>query len=75
MVKISKWFGLAGVVVSLLTPVLMHRDIFPHRYKEIEIEENYNIVDKNNLIQKIIGLDESLGVYSQEDVKKARALA
>lgn len=75
VVKISKWFGLAGVVVSLLTPVLMHRDIFPHRYKEIEIEENYNIVDKNNLIQKIIGLDESLGVYSQEDVKKARALA
>lgn len=73
--KMSKWWVLAGVVVSLLTPVLMYRDILPPRYKEIEIEENYNVVDKNNLIQRIIGLDESLGVYSLEDVKKARALA
>lgn len=73
--KISKWCVLAGVVVSLLIPVITYRDILPPRYKKIEIEENYNLVDKNNLIQRIIGLDESLGVYSQEDVKKARALA
>ncbi|EOX3447478.1 hypothetical protein ACPFUP_001942 [Vibrio cholerae] len=71
--KVSR--ALAGLLLTLLGPVLAYRDFIPPSFEKIEIEENYDVVDKSNLIQRVIGFDESLGVYSEKDILKARALA
>lgn len=40
--KVSR--ALAGLLLTLLGPVLVYRDFIPPSFEKIEIEENYDVV-------------------------------
>lgn len=77
--KKTKWvlfFGVCGALLAAAIPLVDNKSVFvPEPKHLLEYENNYEIVSKNNTIQRMISMDGDVGVYDENKIDKARQFA